>query len=628
MINDGKLSAVLSEFARTVITDFPIQGILDHLVTRIVDVLPIDSAGVTLIAVGRAPHYIAASNADALQFEQLQTELREGPCLTSFASGVAVIAPDLTADDRFPAFAKAAGAAGLAAAFTFPLRHEDERLGALDLYRTTPGELDQRAMQAAQTLADVAAAYLLNARARLDATATSDKLLHLSMHDPLTGLPNRLLLQERIEQAARRAQRTGTNAAVLFADLDNFKHVNDTYGHDVGDRLLCVVAERLAGLIRPADTLARFAGDEFVILCEDLVSARDAQGLATRIHETMAIPFAVAGLRLAITASIGIAFAGPGESISNQLVVDADRAMYTAKRGGGQGRVIVDVRSDGRIRRHGLRDDLQAALDDDGLDVVYQPIVRIADGTATGVEALLRWNHPELGNIAPLTVVAIAEQTGLINELGAWVLDRACTDHRTWLEGNPSHPLDLAVNVSARQFGRRSFSQAVFDVVELTGMNTEYLILEMTESLLIDDSERVILGLAELHSAGIRLAIDDFGTGYSSLNYLTRLPFDTIKIDQSFIADTSSGRGRTVVAAIADLAHQLGMAVIAEGVETHDQHLEVAALGCEAAQGYFYARPMPASAIGSHMGVSLGKSALVAHPPAPALDGVAGTAGG
>jgi Amt family ammonium transporter len=332
----------------------------------------------------------------------------------------------------------------------------------------------------------------------------------------------------------------------------------------------------------------------------------------------------VAELRLKITASIGIAFAGPGERISNQLVVDADRAMYSAKRGGGQGRAILDVRPDGRIRRHSLRDDLQAALDDDGLDVVYQPIVATADGVATGVEALLRWNHPELGSIPPLTVVAIAEQTGLINELGAWVLGRACTDHRMWLDADPSLPLDLAVNVSARQFARLSFSQAVFDVLELTGMNTEFLILEMTESLLIDDSDRVMRGLAEFHSAGIRLAIDDFGTGYSSLNYLTRLPFDTIKIDQSFIADTSSGRGRTVVAAITGLAHELGMAVIAEGVETHDQHLGVASLGCEAAQGYFYARPMPASAIGAHQGMSLTTSPLAARPAVSARDGTGG----
>jgi EAL domain-containing protein (putative c-di-GMP-specific phosphodiesterase class I) len=193
-----------------------------------------------------------------------------------------------------------------------------------------------------------------------------------------------------------------------------------------------------------------------------------------------------------------------------------------------------------------------------------------------------------------------------------------------WLDADPSLPLDLAVNVSARQFARLSFSQAVFDVLELTGMNTEFLILEMTESLLIDDSDRVMRGLAEFHSAGIRLAIDDFGTGYSSLNYLTRLPFDTIKIDQSFIADTSSGRGRTVVAAITGLAHELGMAVVAEGVETQDQHLEVASLGCEAAQGYFYARPMPAAAIGAHQSMSLTTSPLAARPAVSARDGPGG----
>ncbi|HEY0869652.1 MAG TPA: sensor domain-containing diguanylate cyclase, partial [Acidothermaceae bacterium] len=277
------MSAVLSDFARTLATDFPIQGILDHLVRRIVDVLPVTGAGVTVISAESGPHYIAASDDSALRFEQLQSDLGDGPCVWAYRSGEPVAVPDLAGDDRFAQFGPPAVATGLAAVFTFPLRHGKGRLGALDLYRDTVGALDRGDMAAAQTLADVAAAYLLNAQAREEARVTSERFRHTALHDPLTGLPNRLLLQQRLEHAAQRAQRSHTNAAVLFVDLDRFKRVNDTHGHRVGDDLLCAIAERLTGLVRPGDTLARFSGDEFVFLCEDLTSAADVEALAERV---------------------------------------------------------------------------------------------------------------------------------------------------------------------------------------------------------------------------------------------------------------------------------------------------------------------------------------------------------
>ncbi|MGZ7023829.1 MAG: diguanylate cyclase domain-containing protein, partial [Ilumatobacteraceae bacterium] len=267
---ERRLSSVLGEFARTLLTDFPIATILDHLVLRIVDVLPITSAGVTLIAPGANPHYIAASNDSALRFEQLQSELGEGPCLAAYHSGEAVTAPDLADDDRFPIFGPRAVAEGLMAVFTFPLRHGDERLGALDLYRATTGSLDAEEMRSAQTLADVATAYLLNARAREDLRVSSEAAREHSLHDDLTGLPNRALLIQRLEHAILRCQRSGKMVAILFADLDLFKGINDTFGHHVGDELLVAVAERLTALLRPGDTVARLSGDEFVILCEDI----------------------------------------------------------------------------------------------------------------------------------------------------------------------------------------------------------------------------------------------------------------------------------------------------------------------------------------------------------------------
>ncbi len=248
MVNDDKLSAVLSEFARTMITDFPIQGILDHLITRIVEVLPVSSAGVTLISSELSPRYVAASDDSALRFERLQTEMRQGPCITAYVSGESVSVADLRfEDDRFPEFAPAALASGLAAVFAFPLCHGDGRLGALDLYRDAPGELEVHDMEAAQMLADVTAAYLINAQIREEARVTSDLFHHSALHDPLTGLPNRLLIRERLEHAVQRAKRSHTNTAILFVDLDRFKYVNDTHGHQIGDELLLAVANRLVG---------------------------------------------------------------------------------------------------------------------------------------------------------------------------------------------------------------------------------------------------------------------------------------------------------------------------------------------------------------------------------------------
>ena len=335
MLKQEKLSAVLIEFAHTLVTDFPIQGILDRLVVSIVDVLDVTAAGVTLISTGEAPHYVAASSAGALEFEQLQTRLWQGPCLTAYDTGEPVAIPDLAVDDAYSEFGPAARAAGMAAVFTFPLRHGEDRLGALDLYRDTTGPLNPWDLAAAQTLADVAAAYLINAQARHDAKDASDRFQHSASHDALTGLPNRLLLEQRLLEAARRDQRSRGTAAALFVDVDQFKVVNDTYGHFVGDALLVAVAQRLSRVIRPNDIVARVSGDEFVILCEDLTEPADAQLLATRIQSSLADPFEVLSVTVRVTASVGVAHAGPGELVSHQLVQDADSAMYEAKRQGG-----------------------------------------------------------------------------------------------------------------------------------------------------------------------------------------------------------------------------------------------------------------------------------------------------
>ena len=609
MVEEKKLSAVLSEFARTLITDFPIQGILDRLVQRIVEILPVTAAGVTLISEGRAPRYIAASDDSALRFEQLQTELWEGPCLLAYESGKAVAIPHWGIDDRFPRFAAAAAAAGLGAAFTFPLRQDDGwhhsgPLGALDLYRDIPGDLRPRDMAAAQTLADVATVYLLNAEAREEARQTADRFRHSALHDALTGLPNRVLLEQRLEHAAQRAKRSRTTAAVLFADLDEFKQVNDVFGHHTGDELLIAVALRLSGLVRSGDTLARVSGDEFVLLCEDLDGLADVEILASRIDAALADPFRLADFELAVTASVGVAYAGPGEEISSRLLINADTAMYQAKRKGGARHQIIDLREALDTNdRNSLERDLRSAFAHDQLGIAYQPIVRTVDGLVIGVEALLRWTHPDRGPVPALSVVGVAEQSGLITEIGGWVLERGCRDRGNWLQEYPGAPLGLAVNVSARQLMSPGFCGHVASTLAKTGMDPTALTLEMTEDILIEDSARARTVLADLKELGVRIALDDFGTGYSSLSYLRRLPIDILKIDQGFVSDIGhTNTGAAIVEAVTSLAHILGLTVIAEGVQTQSQHDKVNLIGCESAQGFFYARPMPTSEISAQFG--------------------------
>ncbi len=601
MVDETKLSAVLSEFASTLATDFPIQSILDQLVERIVTVLPITSAGVTLIEPGADPRYIAASDDSALAFEKLQTHLSEGPCLLAFQSGVPVAVPDLALEHRFPRFTEAGRAAGMGAVFTFPLFHGEERFGALDLYRTTSGELSQHAMETAQTLANVAAAYVLNAQARDDASRQTDHLRHLSLHDDLTGLPNRLLLQERIAHASRRAQRTGAHAAILFVDLDRFKRVNDTHGHHVGDELLRAVARRLSSLVRPGDTLARVYGDEFVLLSEDLTGRDDVEILTDRVHAAFDTAFATSSGPVLVTASVGVAFAGPGDYVTESLVDEADSAMYEAKQHGMSNRGI-DMREDVQHSEPGrLSCDLRACLeaaDGGDLDLAFQPLVACADGRVVGVEALVRWNHPKRGPVPATVIVDLAEHSRLISRLGLWVLDRACRSAVQWQHDHPGTPLDLAVNVSALQMTASTFVEDVAGVLAATGMSPARLVLEVTENVLITDSESAAQVLGRLRGLGVRVALDDFGTGYSSLSYLHRLPIDIVKIDRSFVANIDhTDKGDAIVASVIQLAHALDLLVVTEGVETATQWEAVTRIGADQAQGYFCSRPVDAASI-------------------------------
>jgi diguanylate cyclase (GGDEF)-like protein len=593
-----ELADVLSEFARTMVTDFPIQGILDHLVERIVDVMPITAAGVTLISPAHDPRYIAASNASALRYEKLQTELGEGPCLAAYQTGKAVSVPDLNNEDRFPLFGPRALKAGLTAVFTFPLRHDDLLLGALDLYRDTAGPLTPVSMSAAQTLADVAAAYLINAQARSDLQASSDQSRKAAMHDALTGLPNRTLLMQRLEHASLRAARSGRTIALFFVDLDAFKSINDTYGHRVGDELLIATGKRLAGVLRPGDSLARLAGDEFVVLCDDLDNPSQADVIAARIDRALAKPFALANVELTVRCSIGIALTPGGKEAPEDLIHDADVEMYRAKHGKGSRRQVPGPH-ELHLADHqeGLARGLAGALERGELHLSYQPIVETANGCLTSVEALLRWTHPSRGPVAPATFIPFAEQSGQIIELGQWVLEQACQDRQNWQRRRPDE-IGISVNVSPHQLMSAGFADSVASVLESTSTDPKLLTLEVTETVFVRDRERALIVLDDLKTTGVKLALDDFGTGYSSLSYLQTLPIGILKIDRSFIANLDGGpAANTILVAMIQLAHGLGMVVISEGVETAEQYQQLVTLSSDCCQGFYFAQPMAASGI-------------------------------
>ena len=606
-MNGEELADVLSEFARTMVTDFPIQGILDHLVKRIVDVMPVTAAGVTLISPGLQPRYIAASNASALRFEKLQTEMGEGPCLAAYDSGEAISAPDLRLERRFPKFTPRALEAGLAAAFTFPLRHADVQLGALDLYRETPGALTAESMTAAQTLADVAAAYLINAQARSDLEDSSDQSREAALHDPLTGLPNRVLMLQLLEHAFRRARRSGNPAAVLFVDLDQFKEINDAHGHRVGDQLLVAVAERMTEMLRPGDSLSRLSGDEFVALCEELHEPGEADLIARRFDAALREPFRLPGVEVTISASIGIAFAGQGSDVVGELLHAADLAMYEKKRDRGGERDVLDLRGLHLAEQHaGLAHGLPGARERGELHIDYQPIVETRSGCLTGVEALMRWTHPSRGLVSPTVFIPFAEQSGQIIDLGRWVLEQACLD-RDHCQRRRAEDITIAVNVSAYQFMSSGFADTVATVLASSSTRAELLTLEITERVFFRDETRALVVLDELKDIGVSLALDDFGTGYSSLGYLNKLPIDRIKLDRSFVTQlTDTPESQTMLKAIIQLAHSLGLTVVCEGVETVAQYGHLAQLGVDACQGFYFGRPMAASSletlIGHHAG--------------------------
>ncbi len=420
------------------------------------------------------------------------------------------------------------------------------------------------------------------------------RLRHQATHDGLTGLSNRERLLDRMALATEAAAQSGRLAAVLLLDLHQFKVVNDSLGHAAGDVLLQTVAQRLQGAVRATDTVARLGGDEFVILLQGLRSADEAAAVARKVFDALAAPVKVDGRHIHVGASMGIALF-PQHGTLDELLKHADLAMYQAKREGRDTfRFYKHEMGVASQRRLTLETELRRALDHGGLSLAYQPKIDLQSQRMVGAEALLRWKHPQLGNISPCEIVTLAEETGLIHPLGEWVMHTACAQLRHWQDEGRA-PFTLSVNVSAKQFVGHDLVATVKRVIEATGINPRLLDLELTETVLMEHVRATEPVMQQLKDLGVTLSLDDFGTGYSSLNYLRQLPVDTVKLDRTFLSQlTLSATARTLTASIVHLAHDLGMSLVAEGVETPEQLEFLQLQGCDMGQGYLWSPPVPA----------------------------------
>lgn len=436
---------------------------------------------------------------------------------------------------------------------------------------------------------------VINARDIVERKALEDKLAYQATHDPLTDLPNRLLFMDRLRGAIDRAHRQRENFALLFMDLDNFKVINDSLGHQAGDELLVAVAERFRERLRAAYAVARLGGDEFTVLIEGIADIGDATRTAELIRKCLDPPFRIRRGDFFITCSIGIVLGTPAYSSSEDLLRNADIAMYKAKNSGkGRYEVFDPSMSATAMERLKLERDLRLALDRGELRIYYQPMMLVRSGRIAAVEALVRWEHPERSLMSPTDFIPLAEETGLIVPLGRWVLREACRQMEECQECYPGDPaLSVSVNLSSRQFQPPTLVEEISEALQETGLSAHSLTLEITESAVQHDTESAIDTLRKLKGLGVKLAIDDFGTGYSSLSYLKRFPVDALKIDKSFVSGLGEGiEDLAIVRAIVDLAHTLGMHAIAEGVETAEQLAQLQEMGCDLAQGYYFARPL------------------------------------
>jgi len=522
--------------------------------------------------------------------ERRASAARDSHVGAALDSGLHVIVDDWSAERRF-SMPPVLRALGVRSSLAVPIAGAEQPFGVFDIHSTDPSRFTPQDVHFVQASANVLADAL-------ERHTADEALRHRVLHDALTGLPNRLSFIDSLQDALRRGTASGSPVGVLFIDLDHFKLINDSIGHHGGDELLRAVAPRLRAHLRPGDIVARFGGDEFGILVDRLADEEEALAIADRVADAFTEPYGMGGADHFVTASVGIAVARPSgrEPVDAEMLIrDADAAMYRAKERGRGRCEIFDAEMRARaMRRLEVERDLRHALERQELELHYQPVVSLGSGEIVALEALVRWNHPERGLLDPSDFVEIAEESGLIEPIGRWVQETACRQALGWHELRPDErPLDIAVNLSARQVAHRDLADSVAEILAQTGLDPVNLRLEITESVVVEESATASATLKALSDLGVRLVLDDFGTGYSSLAYLNRFPFDALKIDRSFIDGLGIEQERTaIVEAVVGMARALSLDAIAEGVENEAQLAELRRLGCDYAQGHLFSRPL------------------------------------
>ncbi len=576
-----RLLEALATIQRSISHRAPLGDILAAVIGQTAALLRAPDAALLLVDPAE-PDMLRQVAGPSLDPPSMRWPIGRGVAGRAVAEGRLIVIEEYAAwRDALPHYAER----GLSAAMAAPVHEQGEVVGAIIVTSFEPRRTYARAEQEILlTLAEHASLALTDAK-------TVEAMVHQALHDALTGLPNRVLFLDRLGHALRRRGGAG-EVSVLFCDLDRFKSVNDSLGHQAGDDLLVAVAERIGGCLRGGDTAARLGGDEFAILLDDVVDPSEAVAVAERITEALRAPIAVAGREVFASISIGIVC---DHADGEELLRSADVAMYHAKREG-SGRYAVfepSMRADA-LDRIQLEADLRRAEERAELEVHYQPLIRLDGGDLAGFEALVRWRHSERGLVPPLAFVPLAEESELIFSIGRWVLNEACHRAAQWERTHPgAEPRSISVNLSGRQLEQADLVDQVSFALFTSGLEPERLILEITETVLMHDTETTIERLAALKQLGVRLAVDDFGTGYSSLRYLSRFPIDLLKMAKPFVDNVDNGeQGAALARTIIDLGSSLGLQIVAEGIELGSQLAPLRRMGCQLGQGYLFARPL------------------------------------